>query len=1239
MSSLHQPKPILPWWQLGLLICGCALGVWWLLPGDAELIEDLIRDQSYTKAAQRLRDVSADELTLRPDYYRALKLKLSRIKLPPNASPEQLMQWWQRGTTAWHETCFSRAVYSELLPIIARLPDPELAWEHAQMESAEIPPQQYQRLAILISNAALAANQPKTSALLYAKAHPVSSRSEIEDLELARRWQLAGNPEHALAVLKDDSTAAAITLRISLLRALNRNQEAVSLMRARLLQQGAASIEAREAEELAAAALAAGIPQEAIRHYQMFAENHQEDLTIQRRLRDLMVAAGQLEVALPVSLQIVELSANAPEEIRTHARLAEYAGKPNEAFDSWLKLAGRTEDEAAIERLFSLNPGLHRDTELAQVLQRIGPVSGHEEYTLRLAELMQNIGYYYEAEEFFADYLALVPDDFETAVTLATLHYELFEYEDAEKWYGYASALKPELLETRMAVANTVMMQNRPEDSFRIYEAILRDHPTEEVIANYIRLAESLGRYKELAHGLREQIKRNAQPSLSDYTRLAYAFARMNETALSEETLYEGLQHFPHNPTMRVSLAQILADRKEYKEAQRILSSSSNLHSDLSTALLYLDLLRLNNDLTEEQHFLTSDFAPEIRENESLLTKIARSYEAQQKLDEATIIWRKLLVSEPNNHERIGHLARVIMRQGREAEAHALLKPYLKNPSPAILRLAAEVSVAGGDYLNAEQYQLEFLSLSFAPRATDWGKLGDIRLSRGDEEGAIRAYQSANRLMISRLLHPGETDLTKETLVARAHSLSLDDRHYLLYLSARTHDAQTAQGLAHAILQSNPSDRQTLLVLASMALAKQNAQETLRLARIYLHFYPDDYQGLYFLGAGHYLAKEYSQANAVLRDLKHSQYQNRKYPFETDLASSALQAGDWYRAMLAYQQLLRHHNLNDELRSDVRYVLDGIYRAHGRRIEFGADRTRLKRAGVWRYRGIHAAHISNRNWLELSYRRDQIDLQDAPGLRAASRHREQVAARLSRSISTRWKGDLWLGDSGRGLLGGAALRYRFAQQREATFEQTLSERATDSLALEALDGRESRSSLNINWLIEADLSLGLRAHTRSIHIGGDKLGRSTGAELNIDQTIRRHGPYISIGYRSSYATFSPEVINLGLANRASPIADPLSGPPARNAIIRNLVSSRLNRHGGGLLISDNIADAWTYRLTLGADYDFELSSLGWNGGLYVAFFPRKSIELSAETGYTSSATNSNAGNAATLTNFLFRLHY
>jgi hypothetical protein len=173
-------------------------------------------------------------------------------------------------------------------------------------------------------------------------------------------------------------------------------------------------------------------------------------------------------------------------------------------------------------------------------------------------------------------------------------------------------------------------------------------------------------------------------------------------------------------------------------------------------------------------------------------------------------------------------------------------------------------------------------------------------------------------------------------------------------------------------------------------------------------------------------------------------------------------------------------------------------------------------------------------------------------------------------------------------------------------------------------------------LIEADWNLNARVFVREVRLQGQRLGTGAGVELAVDRTIWRAEPQWVIGYRGSWATFSTTATDARLVGPAVAVDVP---PPVRRAILNNLVAPRINRHGVGMFFTDNLANAWSYRFALGADYDFELDSLGYNVALGFNFRPRKSIELGAEGGYTSSANASNAGSEAFLLNLLLRFYY
>ena len=137
------------------------------------------------------------------------------------------------------------------------------------------------------------------------------------------------------------------------------------------------------------------------------------------------------------------------------------------------------------------------------------------------------------------------------------------------------------------------------------------------------------------------------------------------------------------------------------------------------------------------------------------MERLARAREALRELPEAERLWRELIALRPGEFEYTASLARVLLLRRQTAEANHLLAPFLREPTPAIWQLAAEIATAAGDYRSAEKHQLAYLAAVRTAPATDWGALGDIRLSRGDRTGAKRAYAEALRRLSAQLATRG----------------------------------------------------------------------------------------------------------------------------------------------------------------------------------------------------------------------------------------------------------------------------------------------------------------------------------------------------------------------------------------------------------------------------------------------------------------------------------------------------
>ncbi len=743
MTGIPKMKPILSWWQIGLLLAACGAGIAFLLPDDPRLIENLLRDGQTKEARRQFDQVPAAEQARDPQRYRLLGVQLARRELPPN-DPAAIAAWWQRAVGAWRDSGYADALFAELQPMITRLPDPAAAWAVVAPDVPRAPAGRRARLVADFVRVALGASQAATAAEAFALGHPAPQRTADEALELARLWRLGGRADAALAALGEHTTPAVVERRIELLRELNRNREALAVLHGRIDERPGGVPTPAELAEYGTIALQAGAAADAVAIYRRVAAVQPADLAVARRLRDLLIAAGDPAAAVEFARRAATLSQRDRREVQELAQILEWAGAPGEAFEAWLEVA-RAGILPAIDRLIALNPGLYRDEDLRLVLERVVPVDGHPDYTLRLARLEVTLGRYEQARGYFERFLAGDAGATDAMIELGRLLVELSRFDDAEAWLRRAAATRPDDLAIRREIADVLVLRGQPHAALAIYAELARQSASDEIIVPYIRLAESLGRYGELVRGLRTRIAQSTTPSARDYLMLAYGYEVGDDAAQRKAALEEGLRRLPESDELRLQLASALAAEKDFVRAQTIVMAHTRLRDEPAAAELYFDLMRRNEDLAAERRFLALPFADAVARDESVRERIARAREALGELPEAERIFRELLAERPADPERTADLARILVRRGKAKEARALLEPLLRTPTPAILRLAADTAQAAGDARSAEKYQLAYLAALGTASAADWSALGDIRLSRGDRTGAKRAYAEALR--------------------------------------------------------------------------------------------------------------------------------------------------------------------------------------------------------------------------------------------------------------------------------------------------------------------------------------------------------------------------------------------------------------------------------------------------------------------------------------------------------------
>lgn len=477
---------------------------------------------------------------------------------------------------------------------------------------------------------------------------------------------------------------------------------------------------------------------------------------------------------------------------------------------------------------------------------------------------------------------------------------------------------------------------------------------------------------------------------------------------------------------------------------------------------------------------------------------------------------------------------------------------------------------------------------------------------------------------------PSEHALPDEEIVGMSKSLSLESRRYLLYLYARMNRPQVAEALAERILRENPGDQRTLLVLASMHLERKSAEKALEIAKSLTAIYPDDDQSRYFLGAAYFLSQQYDAANEVFRDLKVRQFKGRLYPYEADLAASALKAGDWFRAKLAYEELLRKHKLRPPLRFEARQALESIYRAHLPQLR-AYNTSALLKSGTLHRPGVdYRQHLEDRQSLSFSLQQTRVNLEEAPSVRKYTTSHWQGQLGLESIWRRHWRTSAWLGGAGDLPFGGVRLTRDFGEVNDIWIEASGHERVSDGLLIEALDGRQHQLTFGFTHALRRNFTASAQFSAREASIESTPIGNGLTFQSNLDYVLKRGWPEWHAGMRSYWSTFHR---NDAGVNTVSRIAPEQATQGQKLALMEQLILPGLHREGVYLNARHQLSGVLYLRASCGVDYSFDRAAFEYYGQGGFSVFPRKRLELEFGAAYSSSARSADQNSDQWLLDF------
>jgi predicted Zn-dependent protease len=252
-----------------------------------------------------------------------------------------------------------------------------------------------------------------------------------------------------------------------------------------------------------------------------------------------------------------------------------------------------------------------------------------------------------------------------------------------------------------------------------------------------------MGDFQSLSEALGREIALKKQAAPDEFIKLAYVLNLLGADAERRAVLERGLAQFPENDTLRIQLSILLVEKKEPGQALSILGRSHNLKTDVGALQLYLNLLIGSGDYAAAEKFLKTGIDEKILDAHSITLLQAVIYEGNQNDVAAEKICLKLYQQHPGENAYALNYLHILTKRGKTRKAQSVLEPLLNNPTPAVLREAAQVYAESGNYKKAEKLQTRLMELPGRAGLQDWSYLGDIRYSAGNRSAAQHAYRRA----------------------------------------------------------------------------------------------------------------------------------------------------------------------------------------------------------------------------------------------------------------------------------------------------------------------------------------------------------------------------------------------------------------------------------------------------------------------------------------------------------------
>ena len=479
---------------------------------------------------------------------------------------------------------------------------------------------------------------------------------------------------------------------------------------------------------------------------------------------------------------------------------------------------------------------------------------------------------------------------------------------------------------------------------------------------------------------------------------------------------------------------------------------------------------------------------------------------------------------------------------------------------------------------------------------------------------------------------------SERELLENFPKLDLVAQRDITYLYAKLHKTKLATYLGEEILKKHPRDRDTLIVLVAMYQEKLDGPKIEKYARKLLDLKADDPEGLYYLGYAKIVQGQYEEAKQIYMEME-SKYTNpADFPHKADLARAAHRAGDWQNAIRVYRNMLLDTSVQGELRNDTRLALDELYLIHLPHLRARVEYTGLTQGKILREHVTYRQHITEDHRLIVDIKRDDLWQDGDVSVQTKDDGRTQALVGVEIRHNPQLFSTFQIG-GGESATGNGENRSRFIANAELRhvleperfkfvyLRADYNDRATDSLNLELLDGRQNKVALGTIYQVDINTIARAELNLRQLTIGDgfneELYGETFGLNWGIDHTLFYRPVQLIVSYAGEYMTLGRNTHDLSLVD---PIIKDNASAIERRAVLEGLVDTEINRHEFITTVIGDITNQWSYEFSSSVGYSVPAEENPLYGfRLATTYFFTKSISLRIEGGYLSSGSSSNAG--------------